>query len=85
MICSAELIVVDDPEVLGRVVRVLSTRPFRLQTLRYSRANRDGRRQLVLSAELVDDAPVELFAKRLNRVVSVVRVRVLTGAAFPSP
>jgi acetolactate synthase small subunit len=79
VICSAELLVLDDPDVLGRVVRVLSTRPFGLESLRYGRPGRDGRRQVVLSARLAEGAPADLLAKRLNRIVSVVRVRVLAA------
>lgn len=82
MLATVELVVGDDPEVLSRVVRVSSTRPFALEHLHYWRT--PGRENRVL-IDVVVNGRSELLGKRLNRVVSVQRVRVLDERDTPPP
>lgn len=63
----------DAPESLSRIVRIVSTNAFRLTSLTVSETGGGRYARIVVEA---DSAAGELLRKRLNRVVSVEKVRV---------
>jgi acetolactate synthase regulatory subunit len=83
MLMTVEVIVEDDPDVLGRIVRVVSTRPFALAMLHYWPAAGTATRRVLMDVAVSGSA--ELLTKRLNRLVAVQRVRLLDhhDAAVP--
>ncbi len=88
-ICTVEVLLGDDAESLGRVVRIASLQPFILESLHFWRSP-GSRRRLVLEVQ-VRRGGAELLSNRLNRLVAVERVRVLDRqdpppiSAHPSP
>jgi acetolactate synthase regulatory subunit len=78
-----EVIVGDDPAVLSRIVRVVSTPPFSLARLHYGDSS-DTKNRLVLMY-VVAHGRAELLSKRLNRIVSVQRVRLLDQQTSSPP
>ena len=81
MLTTVEVMVADDPEVLGRVVRVVSTRPFSLVTLHFWPAPGGDARRILMDVAV--EGSTELLSKRLNRVVNVRRVRLLDHHESP--
>lgn len=70
-----ELVVTANPDALHRIVRVVTTTPFTLLTL-WLGAPIAGRRQLKMSVG-GDESQFETLRKRLDRVVDIVKVKVV--------
>lgn len=76
-VIRVEVIIADDPEVLSRIARVVSTAPFQLVALDFSGLDTDRRRRRILIHVETAGLGEELLTKRLNRLVSTHKVRVL--------
>lgn len=73
-----ELTVTASPDALHRIVRVASCTPYTLLTL-WLGAPRAGRRRLTMSVGAGGEgAGFEALRKRLDRVVDVVKIRVVS-------
>ena len=83
MLITVEVLVGDDPAVLGRLVRVVSTQPFALTMLHFWHTPGSESRRILMDVE--SDGRGELLGKRLNRIVSVQRVRLLAQHEDPTP
>ncbi len=84
MVTTVELLVGSDAEVLSRIVRVVCTRPFALAMLHYWQVPGTQHRRVLM--DVVVEGRSELLSKRLNRITSVERVRLLErGDAPPAP
>jgi acetolactate synthase regulatory subunit len=81
MVTTVEVLVGDDAEVLSRIVRVVCTRPFALAMLHYWQV--PGTRSWRVLMDVVVDGRSELLSKRLNRIASVERVRLLDRSDAP--
>ncbi|SMQ57678.1 hypothetical protein SAMN06295943_0014 [Agreia sp. VKM Ac-1783] len=74
-VTTVEIIVSDDSTALGLIVRVVSTPPFSLERLRFSKVTATKSRQVLM--DVVANGRCDLLSKRLNRIVPVLRVRLL--------
>ena len=75
MLTTVEVLVGNDAEVLSRIVRVVSTQPFTLAMLHYWQLPGSDNCRVLM--DVVVDGRSELLSKRLNRLTSVQRVRLL--------
>ncbi|SMQ71172.1 hypothetical protein SAMN06295909_2472 [Plantibacter sp. VKM Ac-1784] len=74
-VTTVEVVVSDDPTALSRIVRLVSTQPFSLTRLQFR--NTPSIENGLVLMDVVAHGRAELLSKRLNRIVSVQRVRIL--------